>query len=596
MTAQGDTSKKKGTYGRLVAYVLPYRGRLVVGVLFGLCYAGVNAILIGVIKGNMANVFGTGSESLSRTILLAAMFPALAIARGIFDYVANTNIQWVGNRVVMDLRNGMFAHLHDLPVAYFSKSRTGELISRIASDTAVVERSVSTVLVDVAKQPVSLVAMAVWVVCLDPKLAFVSLVLFPLCLWPIMVFGHRVRRHTKEGQERIADVLAILQESISGVRIVKAFGMEAHENARFSAQTQAFFSRMMRVVRASVVVEPIVMLLAMFGVAAVLVYVRVQQMPLDRFFAFGAALFLMYDPVKKLSRVYVTIEQSRAAADRIFEVLDTPRTVWDTPDAADLRPPVREIRFESVAFAYDREPVLRDINLVIRPGERVALVGPSGAGKTSLVNLLPRFYDVTAGRIVINGADIRSWTLASLRRQIGLVSQDTFLFNETVAQNIAYGSGQPTREAVVAAAVQAHAHDFITAMPQGYETVLGERGVRVSGGQRQRLAIARAICRNPPILILDEATNALDTESERLVQEALETVMEGRTVLAIAHRLSTITRCDRILVMECGRIAEIGSHDELMARGGLYRRLYDLQFGLEPSDRAKAEEENVEGR
>jgi subfamily B ATP-binding cassette protein MsbA len=611
MTANNPSPGR--TYRRLVSYVFPYRRRIILGIVFGLCFAGTNALLIAVIQGNLANVSGGGGDSwiaravrdflsatvgrmaggedagLWQTVMLAALFPLLAVARGVFDYVANVNILWVGNRVVMDLRNEMFTHLHDLPVAYFSKSRTGELISRTASDTAVVERSVSMVLVDLAKQPVTLVVMVFWVVYLDPKLAFVSLVLFPLCLLPIIVFGGRVRRHTKEGQERIADVLAILQESIAGVRTVKAFGMEEHEKGRFTEQTMAFFKRTMRVVRASVAVEPIIVLLATFGLAAVLVYVHVQNMPLHRFFAFAVALFFMYEPVKRLSKVYVTIEQSRAAADRIFEVLDTPRTVADAPDAKELRPPIGEIRFESVSFGYEGEPVLRDIDLAIRPGERVALVGSSGAGKTTLVNLVSRFYDVTGGRLVINGMDVRSLTLASLRRQIGMVSQDTFLFNETVAANIAYGAGPVGMDAIVDAARKAHAHDFVSAMPQGYETILGERGVRLSGGQRQRLAIARAICRNPPVLILDEATNALDTESERLVQAALETVMEGRTVMAIAHRLSTIKRCDRIVVMDSGRIVETGNHEELMARGGIYRRLYDLQFGLEagPTPEAK---------
>lgn len=601
----GGANRGGKTYRRLVSYVLPYRRQIVMGIVFGLCFAGTNAILIAVIQGNLANVTGGGNDTVAagwardllartvgrftvkgdpdmwQTVFLAALFPILAVARGVFDYVANVNILWAGNRVVMDLRNDMFTHLHNLPVAYFSKSRTGELISRTASDTAIVERSVSMVLVDLAKQPVTLAVMVFWVVYLDPKLAFVSLVLFPLCLLPIFVFGSRVRRHTREGQERIADVLAILQESISGVRTVKAFGMEAHEKRRFSEQTLAFFKRTMRVVRASVVVEPIIVLLATIGLAAVLVYVHVQHMPLHRFFAFAVALFFMYEPVKKLSKVYVIIEQSRAAADRIFEVLDTPSTVTDAPGAVELRPPIGEIRFDGVSFGYDSIPVLNGIDLTIRPGERIALVGSSGAGKTTLVNLVPRFYDVTAGRVTINGADVRSFTLASLRRQIGLVAQDTFLFNDTVANNIAYGAGNVSRDEIVAAAKKAHAHDFVSAMPQGYETVLGERGVRLSGGQRQRLAIARAICRNPPILILDEATNALDTESERQVQAALETVMEGRTVMAIAHRLSTITRCDRILVVDAGRIAETGNHEELMARGGLYRRLYDLQFGME---------------
>jgi subfamily B ATP-binding cassette protein MsbA len=406
----------------------------------------------------------------------------------------------------------------------------------------------------------------------------VSLVVFPVCLVPIAVFGRRVRRFAREAQERTADVLSILQESLAGARIVKAFGMEHYEIARFAAQTKAVFGRIMRVEKASAIAEPVIVFVATAGIVLVLVYVRSVRMSVENFFAFAAALFMMYEPVKKLSKIHIQIQQSSGAADRIFELLDTPPEIRDAPGALEFADPVREIAFENVSFAYDAEPVLREITLRVRAGERVAFVGSSGAGKTTLVNLIPRFHDVSAGSLKLNGVDVRRISLRSLRRQIGLVSQETFLFNDTVASNIRYGSEDAPQERVVEAAVRAHAHEFITSLPEGYETVVGERGLRLSGGQCQRLAIARALLRNPPILILDEATSALDTESERVVQAAIEELMMGRTVLAIAHRLSTIASCDRILVLSGGRIVEQGTHQDLLARSGIYRRLYDLQF------------------
>jgi subfamily B ATP-binding cassette protein MsbA len=574
-------------YLRLLAYIRPYRLRLAVGVVFGLAFAGANVCLVGLIKGDVGpfkggflDFFRIESASAGTTLLFALAFPLVAFVRGLCDYVAHTRVQWVGYRVVMDLRNAVFARLHDLPVAYFSRQRTGELISRTTNDTGMLERAVSTVVTDLVKQPPTLVGMLAWVFWLDARLAVVSMVVFPVCLWPILTFGRRARRNTSLAQQRIADVVAILQESITGVRIVKAFGMEDHENARFRAQTASFFGRVMRVARANIVIEPIIVLIASVGISAILVYVSATGMSLERFLAFALAMFLMYDPVKRLSKLYVTIEQSRASAERVFEILDTPATVSDAPAARDFTGPIRRIRFENVSFCYDDEAVIRDVAFDVAAGERIALVGPSGAGKTTLVNLLPRFYDVTSGRILLNDRDLRDYTLRSLRSQIGLVTQETFLFNETIAANIAYGSPAATRDRIEEASRQAQAHDFVTALPQGYETVVGERGVRLSGGQRQRLAIARAILRNPPILILDEATSALDTESERLVQAALESAMGGRTVFAIAHRLSTITRCNRILVLDSGRIVESGTHSELLAAGGLYRRLYDLQFEM----------------
>jgi subfamily B ATP-binding cassette protein MsbA len=387
-----------------------------------------------------------------------------------------------------------------------------------------------------------------------------------------------VRRFAKEGQQKIADLMSTLQETVTGVRIVKAFGMEQYEIGKFRDQCRAVFHRAIRVTRAKASVEPIIVFISVVGMSLVLIYARWSSMPQESFVAFLAALVAMYDPVKKLSRIHVSIQQSSGAADRIFELLDTEVTVKEQPQAKAFDEPVKTVTFDHVSFAYDETPVLQDVSFTVNAGQCIALVGSSGSGKSTMVGLLPRFFDVTGGKVLINGNDIRTLTIASLRKQIGIVTQETFLFNDTVANNIAYGQTDASRSAIEEAARRARAHDFIEAMPERYDTVIGERGVRLSGGQCQRLSIARAILRNPPILILDEATSALDTESERQVQAALNELMAGRTVFAIAHRLSTVTHADLILVLDKGRIAETGSHQELLQRGGLYKYYYDLQF------------------
>lgn len=564
-------------YQRLLRYAYPYVPRLIAGLLFGLLFALCNGGLVWVIRGGFREVFNPEHMSLVSVTAVALFFPLVGLVRGITDFLARYCIRWVGNRVVMDLRNEMFGHIHELSVSYFSKSRTGELISRVSNDTMLIERAVSTVLSDLVKQPPTLVAMIVWVFIVDAKLALVSLVVFPVCILPIAAFGRKVRRYSRQSQEKIADFISILQETVSGVRIVKAFGTEKYETKRFVEQSRAFFGRIMRVTKASIIVEPIVVFIATVGVAVVLIYVRAVEMKIHDFVTFAAALFMMYEPIKKLSKVHMYIQQSSAAVDRIFEVLDTRSTVKERSDAVDFSEDIRGLFFENVSFSYGEELVLKNITFSVRTGERIAIVGGSGVGKTTLVNLLPRFFDVTNGKILLNDIDIRDMTLKSLRSQIGLVTQETFLFNDTVANNISYGASNATRESIEKAAQRAYAHEFIMKMPDGYETIVGERGVRLSGGQRQRLSIARAVLRNPPILILDEATSALDTESERMVQAALNELITGRTVFAIAHRLSTIANCDKIIVLDKGRIVEHGTHEDLYNAGGRYRSLCNMQ-------------------
>jgi len=582
MASSGVQGRRPGwgrTYRRLLHYVRPYRARLFVGIAFGLLFAGSTTSLLLILRRLLATIFTDRVEDLRATLLVAGALPLLTLARGAGQFVSRYLVEYVGNRVVMDLRIAIFDHLQDLSLEFFTQTRTGELISRVSNDTMLVERAVSTVLADLMQQPLVLVGAAAYLVWLDWALAVASLVVFPVCLIPIIAFGRRVRRHAREGQERLADLVALLQETLTGVRIVKAFNMEPYERARFRERSASVFRRIMRLTRARIAVEPIIVEFASLWVALLLFYAWWVRMPVQDFLTFAAALFVMYDPAKRLGNLHVNIQHSAAAADRIFELLDMPVRVADRPDAVELREAIRSIEFDHVTFAYDDVPVLQEICLRVEAGQRVAIVGASGSGKTTLVSLLPRFFDVTAGAVRINGRDIREFTLRSLRAQMGLVTQETILFNDTIAANIAYGQPSVPRQRIEEAARLAHAHEFIVQLPEGYDTIIGERGIRLSGGQRQRIAIARALLRNPPILILDEATSSLDSESEWQVQQALDCAMEGRTVFIVAHRLSTVARADRIYVLERGHVVESGTHAELLQRGGVYRRLYEQQFG-----------------
>lgn len=567
------------TYRRLVTYARPYWIRLALGVLFGAIFGGSMAGLILGLGKVVGMVFGTETDLPWKVrIAMAGLLPLFALVRGAGDYFSTYFIEWVGQRAVRDLRVAAFGHLQDLSLDYYQRTKTGDVISRVVNDSQVVQQAVSSVLADLAKQPFALVAVLAAMLWNNLQLAIVGLVLFPVCIVPVLYFGRRVRRFAREGQEKIADLVTILQEATTGVRIVKAFGMEPYEKKRFAERCQDVFQRAMKVTRARAAVEPIIVGLSAGGISLFLLYTMHSRITLSEFVVFAASLVALYDPVKKLSRIHMHVQQSSASADRIFEVMDAPITIRERERALELTPPVEEVVFDHVTFSYNHEPVLRDISMKVTAGQRVAIVGGSGAGKTTLVSLIPRFFDVTSGRVMINGRDIREYSLRSLRAQVGIVTQETVLFNDTVARNIAYGNPSASRDEIVAAARRAHAHEFIMDLPQGYDTPIGERGLLLSGGQCQRLAIARAILRNPPILILDEATSALDTESERLVQAALDELMKDRTVFAIAHRISTIIGSDCIYVLDRGQIVERGSHRELYERGGLYKRLYDLQF------------------
>lgn len=521
------------------------------------------------------------AAGIGRMLVICGVLLLIVVVNSLTVFASIYYLQWVGQRVVMDLRIKLFSHLQKLSVAFHNASRSGDMLSRTVADTQLLQYAVSNVVTDLVRQPVRLVMVLGYIVVVEWRLALFSLVLLPACALPILAIGRRVRKISREGQRRMAELTSVMQEALAGVVVVKAFGQEAREERRFSDQCRRFFRRMVSATKAKALNDPISHVLGGLGGLGVLLYALLADKPMEDCIVFAFAIWSLYEPVKKLGRINMEVQQSSAAADRIFEVLDTPVTVHNRPDAQPLTEPLRELVFDHVRFRYDGDSpreVFSDLNLRIPAGQSVALVGPSGCGKTTLISLLLRFFDVTGGSIRFNATDIRDCTVESLRAHIGLVMQDTFLFADSIASNIAYGCPAATPEEIEDAARRANAHDFIQAMPQGYETVLGERGTGLSGGQRQRLAIARAILRKPPILILDEATSALDTQAERIVQADIDKLMGAYTVIVIAHRLSTITKCDRIAVLGEGGVLEYGTHAELHARRGLYRELHDLQF------------------
>jgi ATP-binding cassette, subfamily B, bacterial MsbA len=489
--------------------------------------------------------------------------------------------------MITDLRNNLYDCILRRSAAFFQKHTTGTLVSTIVNDIERVQYAMSTVMGEFLQQLFTLIFTAIVVVLLGGKLAWVLLLFVPFIIYSAGKIGRRVRHTTRKGQDQLADVQNILQETITGNRIVKAFNMESWEIARFRKAARRLFWANLRSVAAAAISSPLMDIFGAIAIALLLLLGREQvvhqRMTAGIFLAFIVAVFKLYDPVRKFALFNNNFQQALGASSEIFKFMDAEDDVREVPGAKGLPPFSRSVKFDHVTFAYEfsrEEPreILHDINLEVRAGEVLAVVGSSGAGKSTLVHLIPRFFDVTAGRLLIDGQDVRETTLASLRSQIGVVSQDTVLFNDTARNNIAYGQPGIPYKAVEAAAKAALAHDFITLLPEGYDTVIGERGVRLSGGERQRIAIARALLKNAPILILDEATSALDSESESLVQSALQNLMAGRTVVVIAHRLSTVRRADRIVVLENGTIADIGRHEELMKKFGTYRRLYDLQF------------------
>lgn len=507
---------------------------------------------------------------------------AIFAFRGLMNFGQSYLNDYVGLRIINDVRNSLNRHFQSLSVSFFHRHPTGTLMARVNSDVGLLRYAITDAVASFMKDAVSLVVLITVAFFKDWVLACIAFIVFPASVLPVMRMSRKIKRVTKRGQVRTGTLAALLQESIQGNRIVKAFGMETYEDQRFTVENWRLFKQSLRASRIKSIVAPSMELLASFGIGGVVWYggwsVIAGGRTQGEFMAFMAAMFLMYQPFKGLTRTYTAVHQGLAGAERVFEILDEIPEIQDKPGARDAKRFSKGIGLHNVHFAYGETPVLKNINVTIEAGQMIALVGMSGVGKSTLVDLIPRFYDVQSGRITLDGEDIRDLTVRSLRAQIGIVTQHTFLFNDSIRNNIAYGDPNRSIEDVVAAAKAANADEFISAMPKGYDSVIGELGMQLSGGQRQRLAIARALLKNAPILILDEATSSLDAESERLVQEALENLMTTRTTIVIAHRLSTIRRADRIVVMVDGTIAEEGTHEELLAKNGEYSRLYTLQI------------------
>jgi len=565
---------------RLFGYARPYRGRMAWAVVGMTVYAIGSAGLAALVKPIFDNVL-PNQERLS---FMAWAIVVFYLMKGAGSYVSSYLMADVGQRVVMDLRNALYRHMLGQSAAFFAQRTTGQLTSRLNSDVGQVQQVVSETAGDLARESLALVGYAGLLFYYDARLALVCLTGAPLVVYPLIQLGRRVRKTTRRSQEALEQLSHVSVEALTGHRIVKAFGTEAVEGEKFARAGYQLFRTNMKVTAALSSLPPLMELLGGFAMAGALWYGSRQiasgQLTTGEFTSFLAALLLMYGPAKKLSRVNASIQQATAASERIFEMLDVHTEVREKPGARPMEPFRRCIEFDDVSFGYDEGVgrILRGLSFRVEAGQMIAIVGRSGAGKTTLVNLLPRFYDVSSGRILFDGVDIRDVSLASLRQQIGIVTQETVLFDDSIARNIAYGRSASAGE-IEEAARAAHAHEFIVGLPHGYETVIGERGQRLSGGQRQRLAIARALLKNAPILVLDEATSALDTESELLVQEALANLMRNRTSFVIAHRLSTIRRADAIVVLERGRIVEVGRHDELLEKpSGAYAMLYQMQL------------------
>lgn len=511
-------------------------------------------------------------------LLLVAVF----LVRALSGFASGYAFQRIGLGVTTDLRNELYEHILHQSHRFHSTHPSGELVSRVINDVAMMQNAVSNRLLDLFQQSITLLLLLALLLSTHLKLALISLIAAPALLIPIVRFGKGMRRTSHRSQERMADLASLMTEGVRGHRVVKAFGMEEFETSRFRRATQRHLKVNLRAQLLSNLSSPVVESLSVIGSAALLVYagkaIRAGELTAPVLIGFLAKLIMMYDPIRKLNKVNLILQEALAAAHRVARMLASPNEVEQSAGGRRLDTVTEGIAYENVTFSYEDQPVIHSVDLDVGAGEIVALVGPSGAGKSTLVNLLPRFFDPEQGSVEIDGVDIRDLDLANLRSLIGLVTQETVLFNDTIRANIAYGRGDLPQERVREAAAAAYADDFIMELPRGYETVIGEGGLRLSGGQRQRLAIARALLKNAPILILDEATSHLDTASEALVQKALYNLMQGRTTLVIAHRLSTVQRADRIVVMEAGRVVEQGTHAQLMEQGGSYKRLYDLQF------------------
>src|SRR5579884_1129170 len=568
-------------YARFYPFLKPYLPRMAVAAVMVMAVAALNLALLR-LAGTLWDTITVQRDPQRMTVAIQ-LFIGLIVLQGLFSMGHSYLTVWVSQRIVVDFRIHLFAHLQTLSVSFFAKRRTGELLSRLMNDVNVIQTVVTETPIDSAKQLVTFVGGTVFLFVMNWRLCLLILLLLPILVLVARLFGRRLKALSTSIQDQTAVISTLVEEVISGIRIVKSFVQTAREERRFASQVQAALAIALRRAAVLAVFVPTISLLTFSAAAAVLWYGGLQVIegivtPGD-LFAFVLFAGILIGPFSSAARVFAQVKEAQGSMQRVFEILDTQPDIRDEPDAVDLPPIAGHVRAERIHFAYDaRAPVLTDVSFEAKPGEMIALVGPTGAGKTTIVNLLHRFYDPLEGRIMIDGYDLRRVKLDSLYRQIALVPQETILFGGTILDNIRYGREDASEGEVLAASRAAHAHEFINALPDGYRTVVGEKGVNLSGGQRQRLAIARAILKNPRILLLDEATSSLDSESERLVQDALERLMAGRTTFVVAHRLTTVQQADRILVLNKGRIVEEGSHASLMDRRGLYHYLYTLRL------------------
>ena len=589
-----------GPYRDLFPFLRPHLGRFILALVFGALFGLISGLLPLVLNYVNSQVFPQGRSKadmlndamhgngagINSVLLVCSVIPFIFILRSLCDYFNSYYMAWVALRVLADIRCKLYTHILSQSLEFFNRERSGNLISRVSNDTRMAQTALTSISSDLVKQPLTVISAFVVLIHLDWKFTIASLFLFPVCMVPIVYYGKKVRRQGKLEEERVGSMMSILQESFAGIRVIKAFAREKREAENFASISDEQFKSGVRVRKAIEIVSPMVEAVSAIGVGLALFYVWYTHLSAAKFLALLAGIFMLYDPIKKLSRIHLVMQQCVNATNNIFEILNRQPAIQDAPGAAEIQGSQGDIRIENVTFRYrpGLPAAVHGLSLHVEPGRYYALVGSSGAGKSTILSLLLRFYEPEAGVIRLDGCDISTLKQTSLREQIGMVSQETFLFHESILSNIRYGRLNASKEEVIEAAKQAYAHEFIMQQPHGYETVIGDKGCLLSGGQQQRVSIARALLKNAPVLLLDEAMSALDSEAEREIQAALDRLSEGRTVIAIAHRLSTVLKADQIVVMDRGEIRETGTHRELLESSTIYRKLYDLQFNVQAEE------------